>query len=82
MRVSHTIFFFFFLLSSIQIEESIDFIKIFDSLFLMYLHILGCFEHDDTIFVKCLSVFACRCVRERDKNFVSSVNGELNQRMS
>ena len=53
-------FFFFLSLSSILIEESISFVKIFDFQFLMDLHVLRCPEHD--IFeYDCL----CICVRHK-----------------
>ena len=45
-----------FLLSSIGIEESIGFMKIFNFRFLKDLYVLGCPEHDLTISGKCLSV--------------------------
>ena len=64
-------FSFFFLLSSIQIEESIGFVQIFDIRFLMDLHVLGCLEHCLTISGKCL----CMC----DKNFVTCVSSRTNQ---
>ena len=52
--------------------------QIFDFRFLMDLHVLGCPEHDLTIFGKCLSACLCVC----DKNFVASVARELNNRIS
>ena len=45
-----------FLLSSILVEESIDFVQIFNCRFLMDLHVLGCPEHVMTVPRKCLSV--------------------------
>ena len=47
------------LLSSMLVEESTGFLQIFDFRFLMDLHVLGCSEHDLTIFGKCLSVCVC-----------------------
>ena len=55
------IFVFYLLLYSIY-EESIRVVKIFEFLFSMDLHILGCPEHKFTIFTKCLSV--CLCVTQ------------------
>ena len=61
-----------------QREERIGFVQIFDFRFLMDLHVLGCPEHDLTIFGKCLSV----CLTVWDKNFVTSVAQELKHRIS
>ena len=61
-----------------QIEESIDFVKIFDFLFLMDLYILRCPEPDLTVSGKCLSVYLCVC----DKNFAASLARELMHRVS
>ena len=55
--------------------------KILDFRFLMDLHVLGCPEHDLTIFRKCLSVCLCVCMSVClcvcDKNFVDIVSQEL-----
>ena len=64
--------------------------QIFDLRFLMDLHVLGCPEHDLTIFAKCLSVCLsvclcvcmCVCLCVCDKNFVASVARELMNRIS
>ena len=78
---------FYFLLYSI--EESIGFVKIFDFRFLMDLHVLGCPEHEFTIFRKCLCgcvcvwmcvwmcVDVCVCVDVCNTNFVGAVTHEL-----
>ena len=62
LYVTWNVFSRFFLFSSIYFR------------FLMDLHVLGCPEHDLTIFGKCL----CVC----DKNFVASVARELMNRIS
>ena len=54
--------------------------KIFDIQFLMGLHVLGCPECDLTISGKCLPVYLCVCVC--DKNVVASVARELMHRIS
>ena len=56
--------FFLFLFFFMSIEETIGFVQIFDFWFLMDLHVLGCPEHDLTIFGKCLSdcVSVCLCI--------------------
>ena len=54
-------YFFFFLLSSILVEESIGFVQIFDFRFLIDLHVLGSPEQDLTISGKCLSVCLSVC---------------------
>ena len=66
-----------FLLPSVSIEESIDFVKIFDFRFLMNLHIFGYPEHDFTISGNCLSVSVCET-----KNFVVNVARKLILRIS
>ena len=66
-------------------EESIGFVKIFDFRFLMDLHVLGCPEHEFTIFRKCLcvcvwmcvDVCVCGCVDVCNTNFVGTVTHEL-----
>ena len=59
-----------FLLSCMfYIRKSIGIVKIFDFRFLRYLHVLGCLEHDFTIFIKRLS--AC------DKNFVATLEHKI-----
>ena len=50
---------YLFLLSFMQIEEGIGFVKIFDFCFLMDLHILGHPEHDLIISEKYLSFCVC-----------------------
>ena len=49
--------------------------KIFDFRFLTDLHILGWFEHDFTIFTKCLSVGLS--TRVCDTNFVAALEQEV-----
>ena len=56
-----------------EVEENIGFVKIFDIQFLMDLQVLGCPEHDLTIYGKCLSVCG--------KNFVANVAQELMHRI-
>ena len=57
--------------------------KIFDSRFLVDLHVLGCPEHEFTIFRKCLCVCVCVdvcgdvCVDVCNTNFVGAVTHEL-----
>ena len=63
-----------FLLSSIEVYESIGFVKIFDFQFLIDLHILGCPGHN--LFIPEMSVGL------RDKKFVTSVARELTHRIS
>ena len=60
-----------FLLSSMQVEESIGSVQMFNFRFLM--DVLGCPEHDLTIFGKCLSVCLSVSVCLRDKNFVANL---------
>ena len=52
--------------------------RIIDFRVVMDLHVLECFEHDLTIFEKCLSV----CVSVFDKNLVASAAQELMNRIS
>ena len=47
----------YILLSSLYIEETIFFVKIFDFQFLMDLHVFGCPEHDLAISEKYLFVY-------------------------
>ena len=72
---------FYFLLSSIKIEESISFVQISDFRFLMDLHVLGCPEHDLSISGKCLSVCESVYVCVRHK-FRTSVAQKLINRIS
>ena len=67
-----------FLFSSIGIEESIGFVQIFDFGFLMDLHILGCPEHDLTIFGKCICLcmtnFAASIAQTNEQNFMEPLH--------
>ena len=59
----HLKWFLPFLLSFIKVEENIGFVQIFDFRFLMDLHVLGCPEHDLTLFWKIsVCLWFCLCV--------------------
>ena len=73
---------FFFLLSSIQVEESIRFVQNFGFRFLMDLHVLGYPEHDLTIFGKFPVCLSCVCLCVCDKKLVATVTQKLMNRIS
>ena len=54
------------LISSIQIEGSIVFLKIFGFQFLIDLHIFGSPKHDLTLTGKYLSAYICVCLWQKN----------------